>query len=116
MPFKKVKGEVIGELVEEIAILSESDKSDWVLGLAKVSWKGKEPNIEIRNYNKTFLKDPEKAGRGFGKGVSLTEEELNVLTEELVRLGYGDSNEIKVAFKERPKKKKKKTSTKSEEE
>lgn len=107
--YKKTKGERIGELVNEFAILSESDKSDWVVGLCEISWKGKPSQIEIRNYNKTLLKDEDdtKASRGFGKGIALTKEELDVLTEELVRLGYGSNNEIKIAFKERPKKKKK---------
>lgn len=101
MAFKKVTGEVIGKLVEELAILSESDCSDWVTGLAKISWKEKEPNIEIRKYNKTFLSDPEKASRGFGKGISLDEDELNTLTEELVRLGYGDDKVLRKSLKSR---------------
>ena len=106
--FKKTTGEVIGKVVKEYAILSESDRSDWVTALCEISWNGKDPNIEIRKYNKTKLKDPDPkvAGRGFGKGVSLTKEELDILTEELVRLGYGNKNEIKAAFKERPKTKK----------
>jgi len=113
--YKKTKGEEIGKLVEELAILSESERSDWVVGLAKVSWHDKPAQIEIRSYNKTFLKDPEKAGRGFGKGIALSEEALDVLTEELVRLGYGKNNEIKQAYKERPKKKKSTKSSDDEE-
>ena len=114
--YKKTKGEEIGKLVEELAILSESERSDWVVGLAKISWHDKPEQIEIRSYNKTFLKDPEKAGRGFGKGIALSEEALDVLTEELVRLGYGNNNEIKQAYKERPKNKKKKSTESSDEE
>ena len=103
--FKKTTGEVIGKITKEYAILSESDRSDWVTALCEISWNGKESNVEIRKYNKTKLKDPDPkvAGRGFGKGVSLTKDELDILTEELVRLGYGNRNEIKTAFKERPK-------------
>ena len=95
----KPTGENLGDLKEEIVILSESDKSDWLTGLIRVSWSGAEPKIEIRKYNKTLLK--ENSPRGWGKGIALTPAELDVLTEELVRLGYGSNKEIKVAFKER---------------
>jgi len=101
--FEKVSGQVIGEIKEEFGIISEDDKSDWVTGLVSISWSEHDPKIEIRQYNKTKLSDddPKVASRGFRKGISLTEDELNNLAELLVQLGYGDSRNIRVSLKER---------------
>jgi hypothetical protein len=86
----------IGEIKEEYAILSESPSSDWTTELCRISWKGKESKVEIRKLNK---KD-ESGEIIFGKGIALTTDELNILTEELIKLGYGNRRAIKNILKE----------------
>ncbi len=57
-------------IVKEIGILSTSPKG-WNKELNLVSWNGKEPKYDLRDW----APDHEK----MGKGVTLTEEELNKL-------------------------------------
>ena len=94
--FKKTTGEQIGEITEEIAVLSESDRSDWTTEFCKISWKGKDAKHEIRKMNKHT-----DEGVKFGKGVALDEEELNILALSLIENGFGDTKELKIALKNR---------------
>lgn len=66
--------EITYEIVEEIAVLSESDKG-WTKELNLVSWNGGEPKYDIRDW----APDREK----IGKGITLTEEEMNILVMEM---------------------------------
>ena len=58
------------EIVEEIGVLSESAKG-WTKELNKVSWNGAEPKYDIRDWSP----DHEK----MGKGITLTDEEAEIL-------------------------------------
>ena len=87
----------LGEIKEELAVIYESKKSDWQIILADISWNGKPPKREIRYVNK----HDEKYGLKFGSGISLENDVLHALTEELIRLGYGDSKEIMKEIKAR---------------
>jgi len=63
------------EIVENIALLSESPKG-WKKELNRVSWNGREPKYDIREWA------PE--GDKMGKGVTLTDEEAAVLKKALM--------------------------------
>lgn len=58
------------EITQEIAILSENPKG-WTKELNLVSWNEREPKFDIREWA------PEHAK--MGKGVTLTEEEMELL-------------------------------------
>ncbi len=66
--------EIKFEIVKNLGILSESAKG-WTKELNLVSWNGREPKYDIRDW------DPEH--QKMGKGVTLTDEELNQLKELL---------------------------------
>lgn len=62
------------EIIKTIGILSESPKG-WTKELNLVSWNGRDPKYDIRDWSP----DKEK----MGKGITLTEEELNQLRKIL---------------------------------
>jgi len=76
---------------DHIAILSESEKSDWTLEVNLLTWgdkKGKKDlddidnaKIDIRSWNRS-LDEPR-----IGKGVSLTREEAINLCDALIEQG-----------------------------
>ncbi len=61
-------------IVDELGILSTSEKG-WTKELNLISWNGRDPKYDIRDWA------PERAK--MGKGVTLTEDELQKLTEIL---------------------------------
>ncbi len=60
------------EIVKELGVISEGSKG-WTKELNLVSWNDKEPKFDIRDW----APDHEK----MGKGVSLTEEEMQTLVK-----------------------------------
>ena len=58
------------EIVEHIGVLSESSKG-WTKELNVISWNGKEPKYDLRDW----APNKEK----MGKGITLTQAELDVL-------------------------------------
>ncbi len=66
--------EIRYEIVETIAVLSESPKG-WRKELNLVSWNGREPKYDIRDWAPDYEK--------MGKGVTLSQEELKKLKEGL---------------------------------
>jgi len=62
------------EIVERIAVLSESSKG-WTKELNLISWNGREAKYDIREWSP----DNEK----MGKGVTLTDEEISQLKKAL---------------------------------
>ncbi|MDC3414167.1 PC4/YdbC family ssDNA-binding protein [Aquibacillus sp. 3ASR75-11] len=66
------------EITEHIAILSESPKG-WHKELNLISWNGRDPKYDIRDWAPNHEK--------MGKGVTLTEEELNNLKSVLLKKG-----------------------------
>lgn len=66
--------EIKFEIVEQIAVLSESEKG-WTKELNLISWNGREPKYDLRDWAPNHEK--------MGKGVTLTKEELAKLREVL---------------------------------
>lgn len=64
--------EVKFEIIEQIAILSESPKG-WTKELNLISWNGREPKYDIRDWAPNHEK--------MGKGVTLSKEELDKLSK-----------------------------------
>ena len=62
--------EIKYEIVEEIAILSESSRG-WTKELNLVSWNEREPKYDIREWAPDHAK--------MGKGVTLSDEEMQTL-------------------------------------
>ncbi len=62
------------EIVEELGVLSESSKG-WKKELNKVSWNGREPKYDLREWAPGHEK--------MGKGITLTDDEVKVLVELL---------------------------------
>lgn len=62
------------EIIQEMGVLSEGSKG-WTKELNLVSWNGREPKYDIREWAPGHEK--------MGKGVTLSEEEMGVLRELL---------------------------------
>ncbi|MDY4511142.1 YdbC family protein [Streptococcus hyovaginalis] len=61
------------EIVEKLLVLSENDKG-WTKELNHVSFNGAEPKFDIRSWSPDHTK--------MGKGITLTNEEFQVLVQE----------------------------------
>ena len=68
-------GEVNFEIVKSLAVLSENEKSKWTKELNLVSWNGRDPKYDLRDWSPDHTK--------MGKGVTLTGLELTQLKESL---------------------------------
>lgn len=64
------------DIVEKIGVLSENAKG-WKKELNLISWNGAKPKYDIRDWAPEYEK--------MGKGVTLTEEEVDKLKELLNR-------------------------------
>jgi Uncharacterized protein conserved in bacteria len=62
------------EIVEKIALLSESSKG-WTKELNLISWNDRDPKYDIREWS------PD--GEKMGKGITLSDEEVAVLKKAL---------------------------------
>lgn len=60
------------EIVEKLLVLSENEKG-WTKELNRVSFNGAAPKFDIRTWNPDHSK--------MGKGITLTNEEFQVLVE-----------------------------------
>lgn len=58
------------EIIQEIGVLSESKKG-WKKELNLVSWNGREPKYDLRDWSENHEK--------IGKGLTLTEDEVKKL-------------------------------------
>lgn len=65
------------EIIETVAVLSEGKKG-WQKELNLISWNGREPVYDIRDWSKDHQK--------MGKGMTFKLSELQVLKEGLVKL------------------------------
>ncbi|MFC4024636.1 YdbC family protein [Oceanobacillus longus] len=65
------------EIIETIGVLSESPKG-WTKELNLISWNGREPKYDLRDW----APGKEK----MGKGVTLSEEELNKLQDVMAAM------------------------------
>lgn len=68
-----VMAEFSFEIVEKLLVLSENDKG-WTKELNRVSFNGAEPKFDIRSWSPDHTK--------MGKGITLTNEEFQVLVQE----------------------------------
>ena len=66
--------EIKYEIVEKIGVLSTTEKG-WSKELNLISWNDREPIYDLRDWNETHEK--------MGKGITLTQDELNKLKETL---------------------------------
>ena len=66
--------EIKYEIVEKIAVLSESSKG-WTKELNLIKWNDRDPKYDIREWS------PD--GSKMGKGITLSDEEIAVLREAL---------------------------------
>ena len=66
--------EIKFEIIKNIGTFSESSKG-WTKELNLISWNGREPKYDIRDWDPEHLK--------MGKGVTLTEKELKNLKDLL---------------------------------
>jgi len=62
------------EIVEKIAVLSESSKG-WTKELNLISWNNRDPKYDIREWS------PD--GEKMGKGITLSDEEVAILKSAL---------------------------------
>ncbi|ATP78776.1 hypothetical protein BB584_14405 [Listeria monocytogenes] len=62
------------EIIEEIGVLSENARG-WRKELNKISWNGRPPKYDIRDWSENHEK--------MGKGITLTDEEAEVLKKLL---------------------------------
>lgn len=62
--------EIKYEIVKNIGVISETDKG-WKKEVNLVSWNEKPPKYDIRDWNENHER--------MGKGITLTEEEVNTL-------------------------------------
>ena len=58
------------KIIEEIAVLSENEKG-WRKELNLIAWNGREPKYDIRDWAPEHEK--------MGKGITLTDEEAEIL-------------------------------------
>lgn len=66
------------EIKKMVGVVSSNEKSKWQKELNLISWSGKEPKYDLRDW------DPEH--EKMGKGVTLTEEELKSLYDILAKM------------------------------
>ena len=72
-----MKNEIKYEIVEEIAVLSESS-SGWKRELNLVSWNGREPKYDLRDWDANHTR--------MGKGITLSKSDIASLKEVLNKL------------------------------
>lgn len=66
------------EIKKTVGVVSANEKSKWQKELNLISWSGKDPKYDLRDW------DPEH--EKMGKGVTLTEEELKSLYDILAKM------------------------------
>lgn len=70
--------EIKFEIIEEIGVLSESNKG-WTKELNLISWNGAVPKYDMRDWSSNHEK--------MGKGITLTSEEMQKLHQLLNKIG-----------------------------
>ena len=70
----KTMVEIKYEIVEKIAVLSESSKG-WTKELNLISWNDRDPKYDIREWSPDHAK--------MGKGITLSDEEVRFLKQAL---------------------------------
>lgn len=85
------KSDLKGTIEEVVGVLKEAETHDWAKVLARVTWNDNPSKLEIRtvNFSKNII----------GKGVSLTDEEADRLTDLLIESDYGSVDAMQEAIK-----------------
>lgn len=63
--------EIKYEIINTIGVISKNENSGWKKELNRISWNGREPKYDLRDWNEDHSK--------MGKGVTLSEKELREL-------------------------------------
>lgn len=82
------------EIQEIVSIISESDTSNWCKAVARISWNDKPPTLDIRRLNMSNLDM-------YPKGIGLTDEEADRLTEILLENEFGNIEVLTRALEKR---------------
>jgi hypothetical protein len=82
--------EIEFELLEVVKILKGSDNHNWCKALLNISWQERESTIDIRTFN--FETNTP------GKGISLTDEEVDMMVDTLVERDYGSLKSLEKAI------------------
>ncbi len=72
-----MSNEIKYEVIEKIGVISSGDKK-WQKELNLISWNGREPKYDIRDWDSSHEK--------MGKGVTFTRDELKRLRDILIDL------------------------------
>lgn len=75
------KEDIKYEMIEFLGSVKENSNSDWSKSVARISWNDKPSTIDIRNMN--------LSQEIMGKGISLTDEEVDNLVDLLLSEDYG---------------------------
>ena len=87
---KKIRNKEIDFNVNEVLkILKECDNHNWCKGILDISWQDRESTIDIRTFN--FETNTP------GKGISLSDEEVDMLVDTLVEKDYGSLKSLENA-------------------
>lgn len=66
------------EIKQHLGILSKNSKSGWRKEVTLTSWNGNPAKIDIRDWNEDYSK--------MGKGITLTDEEVQILKSILSKV------------------------------
>lgn len=79
--------------IEEFISPIKESKSNWTKSIARIKWGDNPTTVDIRNMN---IQDER-----MGKGISLSDEEANLLAELLVENDFGRIEELEKALTRR---------------
>jgi hypothetical protein len=81
------------ELIQKIGDITDVYKNGWSKSIIKCKWGDNNPTVDIRKINSSQNK--------FGSGISLTNEEADIVVDLLLNAGYGSIDVIKNCLKDR---------------
>jgi len=98
MASTKENGQVFAEIGDILGIVKESGTTDWSKVVAYFNWlsekkKGDKCTLDIRNYN--------FGTKQIGKGISLSTEEADRLTNILLENDFGSISELEKALEKK---------------
>ena len=74
-------------------VVKENDKNDWITAILRVSWNENPYTVDIRRCN--------LSSEIMGKGISLTNEEADLMVDILLQNDFGSIDEIERALEKR---------------
>lgn len=94
MAFKK-NPDFTYKIDEFMGSLKESSKHDWCKAVLRITWGENPTSLDIRSVNMSA------DNKRIGKGISLSNEEADMLVSILLDNGYGTISDIESALKKR---------------